>query len=72
VVVDGIGHDQPGPGHERPHPDDPKFIDLVHAFVANPAHNVRCTSYFSYPGSIDSDITQFPKAEAEFMKDFGG
>ena len=52
--------------------DDPRFIDLVHAFVANPANNVRYTSYFSYPGSIDSDITQFPKAEAEFRKDFGG
>ena len=52
--------------------DDPRFIDLMHAFIANPANNVRYESYFSYPGSIDSDITQFPKAEAEFRKDFGG
>jgi len=52
--------------------DDPKYIDSMHAFIANRANNVAYTSYFSYPGSIDSDITQFPKAEAEFRKDFGG
>jgi hypothetical protein len=52
--------------------DDPAFIDNMHAFIANWLNDVGYTSYFSYAGNIDSDITHFPNAMAQFTKDFGG
>ncbi len=52
--------------------DDPSFINLMHGFIANPANDVAYSSYFSYAGSVDSDITQFPNSEAAFRLDFGG
>jgi hypothetical protein len=52
--------------------DDPAFIDNVHSFIANVSNSVAYSSYFSANGRIDSDITHFPNAMAEFTKDFGG
>ncbi|MGA2520291.1 MAG: glycosyl hydrolase [Acidimicrobiales bacterium] len=51
--------------------DDPTFIDEMYAFIANPANSVAYSSYFSDASSVDSDITQFPRSEAEFTADFG-
>ena len=52
--------------------DDPIFIDLMHAFIVNPGNDVAYSSYFSYAGAVDSDITQFPDSEATFKTVFGG
>ena len=52
--------------------DDPSYIDGVASIVNNPANDVALEAYFSYDGSIDSDITQFPQSEAAFKADFGG
>jgi hypothetical protein len=51
--------------------DDPSFINLMHAFIVNPNNDVGYSSYFSYDGSINSDITQFPSSQAAFTQDFG-
>jgi acid phosphatase len=51
--------------------DDPTFIDLMSAFVHDPANSVAYSSYFSYAGSINSDITQFPSSAGQVGKDFG-
>jgi hypothetical protein len=50
--------------------DDPAFIDDMHGFVVNPANDVGYSSYFSYDGVVDSDITQFPNSEAAFGQAF--
>ncbi len=52
--------------------DDPSYINGVAAIVNNPANDVVLQAYFSYPGSIDSDITQFPQSEAAYEADFQG
>jgi hypothetical protein len=52
--------------------DDPGFVNLMHGFIANPANRVGYSSYFSYDGVVNSDITQFPSSEAAFKHDFGG
>jgi hypothetical protein len=52
--------------------DDPSYINGVASIVNNPANDVVLQAYFSYPGSIDSDITQFPQSEAAFEADFEG
>ncbi len=52
--------------------DDPSYINGVAAIVNNPANNVILQAYFSYPGSIDSDITQFPQSQTAFQADFQG
>jgi hypothetical protein len=52
--------------------DDPSYINGVAAIVNNPANDVLLQAYFSYPGSIDSDITQFPQSEAAYEADFQG
>jgi hypothetical protein len=51
--------------------DDPGFINLMHGFIADPANDVGYSSYFSYNGVVNSDITQFPGSEAAFTQDFG-
>jgi hypothetical protein len=51
--------------------DDPAFINDMYGFITNPSNDVGYSSYFSYDGSINSDITQFPQSEAAFTKDFG-
>ena len=52
--------------------DDPGYINAVADLVNNTANDVLLEAYFSYPGSTDSDITQFPQSEAAFKADFGG
>ena len=52
--------------------DDPAYIDFMSGVVHDPTNDVVLASYFSYAGSIDSDITQFPNSMAELTKDFGG
>ncbi len=52
--------------------DDPSFINGVAAIVNNPANDFDLQAYFSYAGSIDSDITQFPQSEAAYKADFAG
>lgn len=47
--------------------DDPAYIDFVAQLVHNPANHVTLQAYFS-DGS--STITRFPKALAEYTKDF--
>jgi hypothetical protein len=51
--------------------DDPAFINDMYGFISNPANDVGYSSYFSYDGSINSDISQFPNSEAAFTHDFG-
>ena len=50
--------------------DDPSYINDVASIVNNPANDFDVQAYFSYAGSIDSDITQFPQSEAAFRADF--
>jgi hypothetical protein len=52
--------------------DDPGFIDYVASVIHNPADDVTFEAYFSFDGTINSDITQFPLSEAEYRKDFAG
>ena len=52
--------------------DDPSYINGVASIVNNPANDIVLQAYFSYPGSIDSDITQFPQSEAAYQADFTG
>ncbi len=51
--------------------DDPAFINDMYSFIVNPSNDVGYSSYFSYDGSINSDITQFPQSAAAFTKDWG-
>jgi len=51
--------------------DDPAFINDMYGFVSARSNDVGYSSYFSYDGSVNSDITQFPNSEAAFTKDFG-
>jgi hypothetical protein len=51
--------------------DDPAFINDMWGFITNPANEVGYSSYFSYDGSINSDITQFPNSAAAFSADWG-
>ena len=50
--------------------DDPTYINDVAAIVNNPANDFDVQAYFSYAGSINSDITQFPQSAAAFKADF--
>jgi hypothetical protein len=50
--------------------DDPTYINDVAGIVNNPANDFDVQAYFSYAGSINSDITQFPQSEAAFKADF--
>jgi len=50
--------------------DDPSFIDLMHAFITDPANRVGYASYFSDDLAVNSDITLFPAAEAAFTQVF--
>ncbi len=52
--------------------DDPAYINGVAGIVNNPANDVVVQAYFSFPGSIDSDITQFPQSQAAYAADFQG
>jgi hypothetical protein len=52
--------------------DDPAFVNLMHGFIANPDNDIGYSSYFSYSGAVDSDITQFPNSQAAFTQAFGG
>ncbi len=50
--------------------DDPSYVNDVAGIVNNPANDFDVQAYFSYAGSINSDITQFPQSEAAFRADF--
>ncbi len=52
--------------------DDPAYINSVAGIVNNPANDFALEAYFSYDGSINSDITEFPQSEAAFKADFDG
>ncbi len=52
--------------------DDPSYINGVASIVNNAANDFALQAYFSYDGSINSDITQFPQSEAAFKADFDG
>ncbi|MGA8207940.1 MAG: hypothetical protein WB867_07960, partial [Candidatus Dormiibacterota bacterium] len=49
--------------------NDPSFIDTIASIVRNPANDVDLQAYFSANSSV---ITNFPAAEAEYIKDFAG
>ena len=51
--------------------DDPSFINGMAGLINNPANDIAVEAYFSYAGSTDSDITQFPASEAAYRADFG-
>ena len=51
--------------------DDPTFINTMVGLIDNPANDITVESYFSYAGSTDSDITQFPASEAAYKADLG-
>jgi hypothetical protein len=51
--------------------DDPSFINGVASLVNNPANDFAVQAYFSYAGSTDSDIAQFPASEAAYKADLG-
>ena len=42
--------------------DDPAFVNDMYGFITNPTNDVGYSSYFSYDGAVDSDITQFPNS----------
>ncbi|HLM96576.1 MAG TPA: hypothetical protein VK283_09670 [Acidimicrobiales bacterium] len=50
--------------------DDPTYINDVASIVNNSANDFDLQAYFSYAGSINSDITQFPQSKAAFTADF--
>ena len=41
--------------------DDPEFINEMHSFIADLGNDVGYSSYFSYAGKVDSDITPVPE-----------
>ena len=43
--------------------DDPAFINTMAGLIKDPANDITVESYFSYAGSTDSDITQFPASD---------
>ncbi len=51
--------------------DDPSFIAGMAGLIKNPADSIVVESYFSYAGSTDSDITQFPASMAAYTADVG-
>jgi len=51
--------------------DDPSFINGMAGLIKNPADSIVVESYFSYAGSTDSDITQFPASAAAYTTDLG-
>jgi hypothetical protein len=51
--------------------DDPAFINFMRGFIADPANKIAYSSYFSYSGVVNSDITQFPNSAAAFTQGFG-
>ena len=51
--------------------DDPSYINGMASLINNRANDIDVQAYFSYAGSTDSDITQFPASEAAYKADFG-
>jgi hypothetical protein len=51
--------------------DDPSYINGMAALIKNPANAIAVEAYFSYAGSTDSDITQFPASVAAFKAALG-
>jgi len=51
--------------------DDPSFISGVAGLINNSANAISVQAYFSYAGSTDSDITQYPASAAAFKANFG-
>jgi hypothetical protein len=51
--------------------DDPAFINAMAGLIDNSANDITVQAYFSFAGSTDSDITQFPASEAAFKADLG-
>ena len=51
--------------------DDPSYINGMAGLIKNPANSIVVQAYFSYAGSTDSDITQFPASAAAYTADFG-
>jgi len=52
--------------------DDPAYIAYMAGVIHKPADDVVLQSYFSFDGSIDSDILQFPKSMAAYTREFAG
>jgi hypothetical protein len=51
--------------------DDPSFINGMASLINNAANDIAVQAYFSYAGSTDSDISQFPASAAAYRADFG-
>jgi len=51
--------------------DDPAYINGMAGLIKNPANDIVVQAYFSYAGSTDSDITQFPASAAAYTADLG-
>jgi hypothetical protein len=62
--------------------DDPYFIQMVKAFISNPANNVAFESYFDVdasdgnhqlsPGPTGTSISEFPNSASEYQTLFSG
>ena len=50
--------------------DDPAYIAYMAGVIQTPANDVVLQSYFSFHGSIDSDILRFPRSMAEYTREF--
>ncbi len=50
--------------------DDAAFINDMWGFITNVNNDIGYSSYFSYDGVVNSDITQFPDSAAAFGHDF--
>ncbi len=52
--------------------DDTSYMSTMIGIIQNPANSVGLQAYFSFDGSPNSDITQFPNAEALYKSAFSG
>ena len=52
--------------------DDTSYMSTMIGLIQNPANDIGLQAYFSYDGSPNSDITQFPHAEALYTSAFSG
>jgi hypothetical protein len=51
--------------------DDPAFINTMAGLIKDSANDITVEAYFSYDGSTNSDITQFPASMAAYKADLG-
>ena len=52
--------------------DDTSYMSSMIGIIENPANDIGLQAYFSYDGSPNSDITQFPHAAALYTSAFSG